>query len=231
MDKIKENINNIYWTLKENYPHEGHWWPTTDVDAQNIKYGAENSSLEDNRKFEIIMGTILTQNTTWVSVDRALKNLSKYTNFNPEGIIAFIEDDPDLFKRLIKPTGYYNQKTLYLKNIAEFYISLDGKTPSRKEVLSVKGVGNETADSIMLYAYNEKEFVVDAYTRRIFSYLGYVSEKVTYLKLKRLFEDNFEGDVKDYEDYHGLIVEHAKLYYRNRPYGVGDKILSKYKIS
>lgn len=223
MDKIKENINNIYRTLKETYPNEGHWWPTLEVKSQD--------SPNDNQRFEIIMGTILTQNTTWASVVKALKNLSKHTDFNPHNIIKFINDDLELFKNLIKPSGYFNQKTLYLKNIAEFYISLDGRTPTRKEVLSVKGVGNETADSILLYAYNEKEFVVDAYTKRIFSYLGYIDENTTYLKIKSLFEDNFEGTVKDYEDYHGLIVEHAKLYYRNKPYGADDNILAKYKIN
>ena len=229
MDLIKRNINEIYKTLKNTYPKEGHWWPTTDIKTTQTEYMVEGDE-KDNQQFEIIMGTILTQNTTWTSVDKALKNLSKHTNFNAKSIVKFIDDDPDLFKNLIKPTGYFNQKTIYLKNVADFYISLEGRTPTRKEVLSVKGVGNETADSILLYAYNEKEFVVDAYTKRIFSYLGYVDENVTYLKLKKLFEDNFEGDVKDYEDYHGLIVEHAKLYYRNRPYGVKDDILAKYKL-
>lgn len=222
MDIVKDNINNIYKKLKQTYPHEGHWWPTVEVRSEDV--------FSDNQKFEIIMGTILTQNTTWISVNKALKNLMNHTDFNPSNILNFINNDVNLFKSLIKPTGYYNQKTEYLKNIAEFYISLNGRTPTRKEVLSVKGVGNETADSILLYAYNEKEFVVDAYTKRIFNYLGYIDEKASYLKIKQLFEDNFDGDVKDYGNYHGFIVEHAKLYYRNKPYGVNDNILDEYKI-
>lgn len=229
MDKIKENINNIYKTLLDVYGREGDWWPTSDVHNQStIK--DDQYSIEEIKQFEIIMGAILTQNTTWEGVSKALVNISRYTDFNPVHILKFIEEDPDLFKQLIKPTGYYNQKTIYLKNIAEFYISLDGRTPSRKEVLSVKGVGNETADSILLYAYREKQFVVDAYTKRMFVYLGYAKENVTYLQLKKLFEDNFIGDVRDYENYHGVIVDHGKLYYRNKPYGVKDKLLSKFKL-
>ena len=229
MNRIQENINNIYKTLLDVYGREGDWWPTLDVYNKST-INDDQYSIEEIKRFEIIIGAILTQNTTWDSVNKALKNLSRYTDFNPLNIRRFIKEDPDLFKQLIKPTGYYNQKTIYLENITEFYIDLDGKTPSRKEVLSVKGVGNETADSILLYAYREKQFVVDAYTKRIFIYLGYVNEKVTYLQLKKLFEDNFIGDVRDYENYHGVIVDHGKLYYRNKPYGADDKILSKFKL-
>ena len=175
------------------------------------------------------MGTILTQNTTWVCVDKALANLALYTDFNPNNILEFINTDTDKFKQLIKPSGYFNQKTIYLKNIAEFFIDLDGRTPTRKEVLAVKGVGNETADSILLYAFGEKEFVVDAYTKRIFSYLGFIKETATYHQVKKLFEENFQGDVEDYKQYHALIVEHAKNYYRKKPYGVNDNILNKFK--
>ena len=138
--------------------------------------------------------------------------------------------DENDFKLAIKPSGYFNQKYNYLRNISKFYISLDGQTPERKELLSVKGVGPETADSILLYAYGEKEFVVDAYTRRIFSYLGLINEKDSYNKIKKLFEDNFRGNVNDYQEYHALIVEHAKNYYLKKPYGVDDNILNNFKV-
>lgn len=230
MDKVRENINSIYRTLLDVYGRKGSWWPTTDFPNEN-REGDGQYSMEEIRQFEIIMGTILTQNTNWLGVEKALNNLSRYTDFNPVNIIRFIDDDPDLFKNLIKPTGYFNQKTIYLKNIAEFYISLNGRVPTRKEVLSVKGVGNETADSILLYAYGEKQFVIDAYTKRIFVYLGYAKPNVTYMQLKKLFEENFEGTVRDYENYHGVIVDHAKIYYRNKPYGADDRILAKYKLN
>lgn len=225
MNKIKENINSIYKTLVDVYGLDDKgWWPTTDFPV-NKDYS------DEIKQFEVIIGAILTQNTSWDSVTKALKNISEYSDFSPVNILKFMDEDLDFFKQLIKPTGYFNQKAFYLKNITEFYISLNGRTPSRKELLSVKGVGNETADTILLYAYKEKEFVVDAYTKRMFVYLGYANENVTYLQLKKLFEDNFEGDVDDYASYHGVIVDHAKIHYRNKPYGVDDNILRKFKIN
>ncbi len=136
----------------------------------------------------------------------------------------------DEFKEAIRPSGYFNQKYNYLRNISEFYTSLEGQVPKRKDLLSVKGVGPETADSILLYAYCEKEFVVDAYTRRIFTYLGLINEKDSYNKIKKLFEDNFDGDVNDYQEYHALIVEHAKNHYLKKPYGENDNILNNFKV-
>lgn len=227
-------INDIYFTLVENYP-DVEWWPSgfyNSLDIDKSKYlfeTDENYPQENINQFEIIMGAILTQNTTWTSVEKALANLARYTDFNPYHILEFINEDIDKFKQLIKPAGYFNQKTIYLKNIAEFFINLNGSIPKRSEVLAVKGVGNETADCIMLYAFKEKEFVVDAYTKRIFSYLGFINENATYHKVKKLFEDNFNGDVEEYGHYHGLIVEHAKNYYRKKPYGLNDNILSKFK--
>lgn len=229
-----QEINDIYNALAETYSHLD-WWPTgsyksLDIDKSKYMVEVDDSYPEEYiDQFEIIMGTILTQNTTWVSVDKALANLALYTDFNPNNILEFINTDTDRFKQLIKPSGYFNQKTIYLKNIAEFFIDLDGRTPTRKEVLAVKGVGNETADSILLYAFGEKEFVVDAYTKRIFSYLGFIRETATYHQVKKLFEENFQGDVDDYKQYHALIVEHAKNYYRKKPYGVNDNILNKFK--
>ena len=176
------------------------------------------------------MGSVLTQNTSWPSVEKALNNLSLLSDFSAENILELADSCEDEFKKAIRPEGYFNQKFNYLKNIAKFYISLDGEIPSRKEVLAVKGVGNETADSILLFAYKQKQFKVDAYTKRIFSYLGYFDEKEKYMNIKKLFEDSFNGDVNAYQEYHALIVEHGKNYYLKKPYGIEDKILSEFKI-
>lgn len=226
MDKIKKNIIGIYHSLVKHYGQEM-WWPVRGSDLCNSDL---NGEFKDLYRFEIIMGAILTQNTNWNGVDKALNNLVRFTDFNPYNIIKFIDNDPDLFKSQIKPTGYFNQKTIYLKNIAEFYISLEGEIPTRKELLSVKGVGNETADSILLYAYDQKEFVVDAYTKRIFSYLGYIEYNATYIQVKKFFQNNFNGSVEDYKTYHGVIVDHGKNYYRHKPYGEKDLILDNFKI-
>jgi len=80
-------------------------------------------------------------------------------------------------------------------------------------------VGNETADSILLYAYKQPEFVIDTYTKRIFSHLGVVEDKISYMSLKKLFQDNLSPNVPVYQEYHALIVEHAKRYYQKKPYG------------
>ena len=235
---IENNINLIYDKLFEKYSYQG-WWPILSHDGSNptktgaIKgYHPKDYTFPHNSKeqFEIIIGSILTQNTSWPSVERALNNLRILCDFSAESILKLADSSEDEFKRAIKPAGYFNQKFNYLKNIAEFYISLDGEVPTRKDVLAVKGVGNETADSILLFAYKQKQFKVDAYTKRIFSYLGYFDEKEKYMKVKKLFEDNFNGDVNAYQEYHALIVEHAKNYYFKKPYGVEDKILEEFKI-
>ena len=92
--------------------------------------------------------------------------------------------------------------------------------------MDVKGVGNETADSILLYAYKQPEFVVDAYTKRIFSSVGLIGENESYMKIKELFESNLPEKVDIYNEYHALIVEHAKRYYSKKPYGKDDPLLT-----
>lgn len=243
------NLYLIYEKLLGEYSYQG-WWPFIDLEYINKnndikkdfvlnKTGVQKGYHPNNydypkiteQEFEIIIGSILTQNTTFTSVDMALRNLIEILgDFNPRSILNLIESDEDKFKIAIKCAGYYNQKTEYIKNISKFYISLNGKTPSRKDLLSVKGVGNETADTILLYAFKECEFVIDAYTKRILSYLGYIGEKDSYLKVKELFESNIPKDLAIYQEYHALLVEHAKRYYSRKPYGVNDKVLSEFKI-
>ncbi|WP_407422627.1 endonuclease III domain-containing protein [Methanobrevibacter sp.] len=228
-------FNEIFKKLLDAYSYQG-WWPITDYEGENPTktgstqgYHPKDYSFPRNssEQFEIIVGAVLTQNTSWPQVEKSIVNLKKLINLNPLEILDLDEDE---FKAAIRPSGYFNQKYEYLRNISEFYISLEGQVPERKDLLSVKGVGPETADSILLYAYSEKEFVVDAYARRIFSYLGLINEKDSYNKIKKLFEDNFDGDVNDYQEYHALIVEHAKNHYFKKPYGANDNILNNFKV-
>jgi len=169
------------------------------------------------------LGAILTQNTSWLQADKALLNLNQLKAIEPELLLKL---DDETLKSAIRCAGFLNQKSTYLKKITIFFIELDGKTPSRKELLKVKGVGNETADSILLYAYKQLEFVVDTYTRRIFAHLSLVDEDIKYMELKKLFESNLPQDVPIYQEYHALLVEHAKRYYSKKPYGVGDPLKS-----
>ncbi len=216
-------LRRIFKKLYNHYGPQG-WWPLMNYQGENPTktgsirgYHPLNYSLPKtpDEQFEIIVGTILTQNTAWTSAEKALENLKKMDVINPKRLLLV---DEGLLKSAVRPAGFLNQKSAYLKNISQFFQSLEGRTPSRKEILQVKGVGNETADSILLYAYHQPEFVVDAYTRRIFSHLQIVDENISYLELKKLFEDNLPDDVPLYQEYHALIVEHAKRYYRKKPY-------------
>ncbi|MDR2830451.1 MAG: endonuclease III domain-containing protein [Methanobrevibacter sp.] len=235
MNKIEE----IYETLLEEYSYQG-WWPLIHCEGNNpTKTGAiegyhpKDYSFPKNEeeRFEIIMGSILTQNTSWISVEKALINIDKITiDFKPENILKTLNNDFNSFKEAIRCTGYYNQKMNYISNILDFYLKLKGEIPTRKELLKVKGIGNETADSILLYGYKQDEFIVDAYTKRIFSFLGHMKVENSYLKIKKLFEDSLHSNYKIYQEYHGLIVEHGKRYYIKKPYGINDNLLKDFKV-
>ncbi|MBI4814117.1 MAG: endonuclease III domain-containing protein [Methanobacterium sp.] len=227
------HLRRIFEKLYHIYGPQG-WWPLMNYKGENPTktgsmhgYHPLNYDLPENpdEQFEIMVGTILTQNTAWTSAEKALENLKKLDAIHPERLLLL---DEELLKSAVRPAGFLNQKSAYLKNISQFFQSLEGRTPSRKEVLRVKGVGNETADSILLYAYHQPEFVVDAYTRRIFSHLKIVNENISYMELKKLFKDNLPEDVPLYQEYHALIVEHAKRYYGRKPYK--DDILRNIKF-
>ena len=143
-------------------------------------------------------------------------NLNRLRAIEPGKLLSL---DENKLKDAIRPVGYYNQKTEYLREITRFFISLKGEVPKREDILMVRGVGEETADSILLYAYRQLEFVVDAYTRRIFSHLGLIKENAKYSDIKELIERNLPEDLKTYQEYHALIVEHGKRFYSRRPYG------------
>jgi endonuclease-3 related protein len=226
---MQEQIIKIYEKLYDLYGPQG-WWPLINHDGINpTKTGAirgyhpENYDLPTKRDqvYEIILGAILTQNTSWLSAEMALFNLNELNVIGPEKLLKL---DVETLKSAIRCAGFLNQKSVYLREITRFFIEIEGKVPTRKELLAVKGVGNETADSILLYAYKQPQFVVDAYTKRIFSHLGIVSEDIKYMELKELFESNLPEDVPLYQEYHALIVEHAKRYYSKKPYGVNDPL-------
>ena len=177
--------------------------------------------------FEICLGAILTQNTTFTSVVKALNNLKAMDALSYEGIKAL---DEASLKQAIRPAGYFNQKAKYILTFLTFFEALNGEVPTRKDLLDVHGVGEETADSILLYAYGQPEFVVDAYTKRILFVLGFIDEKTKYKEVKALMQEGLnsflseEERVKVYQEYHALFVAHAKLYYSKKPYGKGCMI-------
>ena len=203
------------------YGEQG-WWPLIDFKGNNPAktgslrgYHPKNYELPktNHQIYEVCIGAVLTQNVGWINVEKALENLKKLKAINPKNLLKL--DDKKL-KEAIKPAGYYNQKARKIKGFTKFYLTLKGRTPAREELLSVWGVGKETADSMLLYAFKVPTFVVDAYTRRIFANLGFVDEKAGYDEIKSFFESNLKPDLAVYQEYHALIVEHAKRYYSKK---------------
>ncbi|WP_424714970.1 endonuclease III domain-containing protein [Methanobacterium sp.] len=226
---MRENeIKLIYSSLYNHYGPQG-WWPllSRDISTKEVKMVNHplNYDLPKTRNeiYEIILGTILTQNTAWNSAEIALRNLKDLDAINPQNLLDL---DSETFKQAIRSAGFLNQKSVYINEVTKFYIGLDDKIPTRKELLEVKGVGNETADSILLYAFKQPEFVVDTYTKRIFSQIDLIDYNDNYNKIKTLFETQLPRDMIIYNEYHALIVAHAKKYYSRKPYGVDDTLLN-----
>ena len=165
-------------------------------------------------RWEIISGAILTQNTAWTNVEKAIGNLLAAGVISPERVL--VTPDTEL-QELIRPAGFFKQKCAYLKAVAAFMLerelafeqSADVWT-LRKELLTVKGVGRETADSILLYAFNKPIFVIDAYTRRVAERHLYLDGTLHYDILQKIFMDALPGDVAIYNEYHALIVALCK---------------------
>ena len=165
-------------------------------------------------RWEIITGAILTQNTAWTNVEKAIGNLLSAGVMSPERVLA--TPDTEL-QELIRPAGFFTQKCAYLKAMAAFMLERESAFEQsadvwalRKELLSVKGVGRETADSILLYAFNKPIFVIDAYTRRVAErHLG-LDGSVHYDILQKTFMNALPCDVAIYNEYHALIVALCK---------------------
>lgn len=205
MNKLKQ----IYHALYRSFGKQN-WWPTTLEGEMHPTYHSRKKN--DKQRFEIVVGAILTQNTSWKNVEKAITELNKNDLIDAKKI-AWAEKG--ILARLIKSSGYYNQKAERLKIIAEFFSR--NKEPSREELLAVKGVGPETADSILLYAFDKPFFVVDAYTRRIFSRCGFFDGNIKYEKIQELFHNNLEKNAEMFNEYHALIVELGKNYCRKKP--------------
>lgn len=195
MNKIAEK----YEELLKLYGARG-WWPLLDLSG---RYHPGDYSYPKNQKqvFEICVGAILTQNTAWKNVEKALLNSRNY--LDPKKILNLSQAK---LAKLINSAGYFNQKAKKLRFFTEFFIDLDGKAPTREELLGIWGIGPETADSILLYAYKVPTFVVDAYTKRVFPEF----KDLSYDAIKACFEEYLVSDYTLYQEYHALIVEHAK---------------------
>ncbi len=165
--------------------------------------------------YEMMVGAVLTQNTTWENAAKAIANLGE--KLLPEKIM---EMETDELAELIKPSGYYNQKALKIKALTLWFQSYDFKIESameieaavlRKELLNVNGIGKETADCILTYSLKKPYFVIDTYTRRFFKRFGF-GVPADYDEFRTMIESVLKKDVDIYNRYHAMIVEHSKQF-------------------
>lgn len=172
-------------------------------------------------RFEVIVGAILTQNTAWINVERAIANLRRARLLSSRAL----ERVPlGRLAGLIRPSGYFRQKAKRLKAFMRFLKEEFGgaleqmfRTPTaelREKLLGVHGIGPETADSILLYAGEHRVFVVDAYTKRILARHSLIWEKASYEEVRALFEQNLPGDLQLWNEYHALLVQVGKNWCR-----------------
>jgi len=195
--KIRKQLISIYRALFRAYGSQ-HWWP-------------------GETPFEILVGAVLTQNTSWTNVEKAIANLKQ------ERVLTFprmLNAAPGKLALLIRPSGYFNIKTKRLRNLllfirtnyADSLVRMFSTDPARlrQQLLEVNGIGQETADSILLYVGEKPFFVVDAYTKRIFSRLGLIADNADYRTVQRFFMNNLAKNVNFYNEYHALIVRIGK---------------------
>jgi endonuclease-3 related protein len=188
---MKPNLTGYYRLLRRHFGHQ-HWWP-------------------GETPFEICVGAILTQNTAWSNVEKAIANLKRAGALSPRALYRMQERD---VARLIRPSGYFNVKARRLKAFAKFLVEEHGGRVAgfgRAELLAVNGIGPETADSILLYACGEPVFVVDAYTKRVLVRHGIVRRSATYDEIQRLFRETAL-----FKDFHAQFVAVGKTFCKSR---------------
>lgn len=195
---------NLFETLLEAFGPQG-WWPA-------------------ETPFEVLVGAILTQNTSWKNVTLAIDRLKSKDLLDPGKILVV---DEDILRECVKPSGFYNQKTRYLLAFCRhLHIHHRGDLsaflaqelpPLREELLSIPGIGHETADSIILYAAHKPSFVVDAYTRRILANHGWIPPTIGYEALRQIFMDALPPDVYLFQEFHALLVRLGHLFCRKTP--------------
>lgn len=198
------NLLDIYQRLLGYYGSRS-WWPA-------------------ETPFEVIVGAILTQNTNWNNVEKAIANLRQADALTIDAILNL---EVEALEQLIRPSGFFRQKAERLQLFCRYlqghhqgsleHLFDQELSLVRDELLHLKGVGPETADSILLYAGQHLSFVVDAYTNRLFGRFGILSGKEKYSTVRDLFMSHLPHDIQLYNEYHALIVNHCKDFCRKKP--------------
>jgi len=201
----RERLHNLYLQLLRAYGQQG-WWPG------------------DDDPLEVVVGSVLTQRCSWRNAESALANLKAAGLLSINGLLNTAEEH---IAEVIRPAGFYRSKAKTLKAVAERvtrehagvlsrFLSQPMET-LRVELLSIRGIGEETADAICLYAAGQPSFVIDAYTRRLLVRLGWITGGESYAELRSHFMERLPADVAMFNEYHALIVRHGKDRCRTRP--------------
>lgn len=204
MTPMRAALEDVYARLLRHFGPT-HWWP-------------------GDTPFEIAIGAILTQNTAWSNVERAIENLKRMRLLEPRRMLAC---DIATLEQAIRPSGYFRQKAERLRIFCTYLIDRYGGSMKRmarqpleklrEELLALKGIGPETADDILLYACEKHVFVIDAYTRRILGRHEIANGKLPYEALRALLERHLPADIELFKEYHGLIVYTGKDFCRKTP--------------
>ena len=200
----RATLLDIYRRMLDRYGPQ-HWWPA-------------------ETRFEVMVGAILTQSSAWGNVEKAIANLRSAGALSPPALRGLSEGE---LAGLVYPSGYYNAKARKLKALAEYLgarfgddidsMAREGASPLRAELMGVHGIGEETADDILLYAVGLPVFVVDSFTRRVLFRLGLAPKKGPYAVYQELFARHLEPDPGQFGEYHALMVLHAKDVCKKRP--------------
>jgi endonuclease-3 related protein len=200
----KRTLTDIFDVLYQSFGPR-HWWP-------------------GNSAFEVAVGAILTQNTNWGNVEKAIVNIKEQKALNANALHKMPHEK---LASLIRPAGYFNVKAKRLKSFLDFLCNdYRGSmqrmkkvdiSSLRKRLLTVHGIGPETADSILLYALDKPVFVIDAYTKRVMSRHGLVAESASYHELQEIFHKHLPLDVQLFNEYHALFVMVGKYYCKPKP--------------
>jgi len=202
MTLVRQRVGAAYRELYNTYgPQE--WWP-------------------GESRFEIMVGAVLTQNASWRNVELVLRDLKSHSLLSPR---ALLSTRRQTLARILRPAIYYNTKAERLRALCRFIIDHGGirrlgSCPTqdlRRALLEVSGIGPETADAMLLYAFSRPVFVIDAYTRRLCSRLGWISGGEPYEWMRAGFERALDQDHAVYNEFHALIVHHGKQVCRTRP--------------
>jgi len=213
---LRRQLPAVYRALFKQFGPQ-HWWPAASP-------------------FEVMVGAVLTQNTAWSNVEQAIANLRSRNRLNAQAIVRARHDR---LAGWLRPSGYFNIKATRLQNFCRWYLEAGGHAvlqrldthALRAALLSVNGVGRETADDMLLYAFGRPVFVIDAYTRRLYARLGLFNGDEPYDELRLATETALGSSVAELNEFHALIVRHAKEHCRVRPQCAGCALRRRCRFS